>query len=1119
MAGGLGYLNIQLSLDQIKFQQNLERAQQKARQFSERTTQYLNNIEKAAQSINQRSKWSFINDLASFTKNIGLGGAKEVLQYAENYSELGNRLRLVTENSKQLALATNDVFDISLRTSQSVSATTQVYQRFAQNAKQLGINQAEVASLTETVSKAVAISGASAASAEAALTQFGQALASGVFRGDEFNSVMEQTPSLAQAIANGLGVTTGQLRQMANQGQLTGDVIIKALQKAKDGVDADFAKRVQTVGQAFTNLETSVTRYVGSADQAYGITAKLAQGIDFFAQHLDEAVKISAAFIASLGAVKISNYATEVYKSSLQSLKNTVAVRNEAKAISDKAQALRVEAQAEMAALNAQYQLAQSERTRFALREQMKVQSQRIIVLANEEAVAKRNLAAANTLAGQALKGLQSIMSALGGPVGLITLAGSALYYFSSQAEQARQRALDTAAANQVLAESYDNLSEAALSLKIEEQLKELENYQKQIENINASIATKNVDTDFDGLTISGGIDPKELDHLNNRIGKIRENANIAGQALEKMLNPLGEKMLRAGKNVDEVRQKFKLLGVDGDITEKVIASLGKQTDNAAESAKQAELATLDYNKAMQKLNERSKTMQQRLEVLTLKSQGHAKASFILNGLYEALGVNGAEYSKVLNAIANGDVAAAQSAAKAINLSAEQLQTMLDMGKKLDELYKVDTQTKTYETKIKESEKKPKSAKSGEHARDSWLSFYDEIRKKSSSSLGEIELEQARMFQRLEEHNKKGVVSHQEYEAAKLAITERFARQRLELAGKYDPAKLLKANLEDEIKNIQELAKAGQLDPAQAIRATQGVQFNYAQQMSQNAVDPLAQMRAIYDPQQALKNQQDQELAQLQAFHEQKLMSEEEFEQRKQQIMDKYHNQRQQQELDYYAQSASMMSSAFDNLANVMANVSGKQSGAYKAMFAVSKAFAIAESTLKLSQAIAQAMADPTALTPAQKIANMASIAAAGANVIAQITSIGFAGGGYTGDGGKYQPAGIVHRGEYVITKEATSRLGRGFLDQLNYGVVRRGFANGGGVAVPGLPTNSYQPQTRGNISVKVINNGEPMEANVTQKQQSGQMEITVELMRQIAITESNNMIQQNMRAGGMLVR
>ena len=124
---------------------------------------------------------------------------------------------------------------------------------------------------------------------------------------------------------------------------------------------------------------------------------------------------------------------------------------------------------------------------------------------------------------------------------------------------------------------------------------------------------------------------------------------------------------------------------------------------------------------------------------------------------------------------------------------------------------------------------------------------------------------------------------------------------------------------------------------------------------------------------------------------------------------------------------------------------------------------------------------------------------------------LGFASGGYTGDGGKYQPAGVVHRGEYVITKEATSRLGIGFLNHLNYG---RGYATGG--VVGSIPSTGYRPMAGGSISVKVINNGEPVNASVEQRQRNGETEITVELIRQIARNETNGIISNNMRSGGV---
>ena len=1126
----LGSLNILLSLDSIQFNQaldkssyqtqkfakqfklNFTKAQAKAKQFSERTTQYLNNIEKAANTINKTTSRTFWAGIISSGGSYLSSGISDVMKYADSYTELQNRIRLVTNSQTAMVAATESVFDISLKTNQAVGATAQIYQRFAQNADRLNLSQLQVSELTETVAKSVAISGASAGAAEAALMQFGQALGSAELRGDELNSVIEQTPGLADAIAKGLGVTTGELKNLAKAGQLDIHTVIQALVKARDTVDNDFNKRVKTLSMSFTNLETSITKFSGEANSALGVTQKLATGVDFVSDHLQELIIGLGSLTAALAIGHLSKYGLELLKTGYASAKNALAHIAEAKAIATKATAMRTAAQVEMASLNAQFQLAQSEQTRFALRERKKVPSAQIIALAQAEATAKRNLATATNIAAMAAKGLQSVMALLGGPAGVIGIAATSLLFFSSQAAEARQWALDTSVANQALAESYDQITEAALSLKITEQLENIEKYYAEINKLQAEIATKQVSADFDGISVGGNANDAEIESLKNKIQVTKENADVARQALEKMLAPLGEKMLRSGKNVDEVRQKFKLLGVSAETADSIIANLPKSFNDTANGAKNATDKTLDLKDAIDKLNGKSTTLAQKLEVAKLKQQGQAKSAYVLAGLYELLGKEGAEYNEVLIGIATGTITAANAADKAVGLSVETLNKIIAGKATLEKMFSDETKVTTIETQIKESHKK-----SGENARDSWLNFYDEIRKKNSSSLGEIELEQARMFQRLEEHNKKGVVSYQEYETAKTAIAERFARQRLELAGKYAPEKLLKANRDNELKSIQELYEKGQLNQSEAVKASTRVQFDYAQQVSQSAVDPLAQLRALYDPQQELINQQTQELAQLQSFNDQKLITEEEFQQRKQQIIEKYRNNQFQEQMGLYATGLNDLGNAFGTLTSIVEQSAGKQSAAYKAMFAISKAFAIAEATVKLSQAIAQALADPTALTPAQKFANMAAVASAGVNLVSQITSVGFATGGYTGDGGKYTPAGIVHKGEYVITKEATARLGRGFLDHLNYGSVRRGFANGGGVGVPRLPTMAYQPKSSGNIAVKVINNGEPMDATVSQQSRNGQLEITVELVRQIAQAEAGTMLQKNMRPGGLL--
>lgn len=1124
----LGSLYIGLSLDTVQFQNglskseyqtrkftrqfeaNFSRAQEKARQFSERTTQYLNNIEKAANNINSTTKWSFRLDNLGRAQDL----SKQAIAMMDSYTELQNRIRLVTHSQTEMAQATESVFDISSRTNQAVGATAQIYQRFAKNADTLNISQQKVVELTETVSKAVALSGAAQASSEAALMQFGQALASGELRGAELNSVMEQTPALAQAIADGLGVSVGALKDMGKNGELSINKVITALEKAKSSVDSDFEKRVKTLSMSYTNLETSFIKYAGEADRTYGITQKLGESVDFVSKNLDQLITAAVVLTGALAVGRISQYSAELAKSGIVSAKNALAHTAEAKSIYERATAMRVAAQLEMSSLTAQLQLAQSEQTRFALRERMKVQSAQIIALAEAEAAAKRNLATATNLATMAAKGLQSVMALLGGPAGVIGIAATSLLFFSSQAAEARQWALDTSIANQALAESYDQITEAALSIKITEQLENVKKYYAEIEKLKAGIATKQVGADFDGISVGGNANDAEIESLKNKIQVIKENADVAKQSLEKMLSPLGEKMLRAGKNVDEVRQKFKLLGVSAETADNIIASLPKSFNDTANSANKAADKTLDLKDAMEKLKEKSTSLAQKLEVAKLKQQGQAKSAYVLAGLYELLGKEGAEYNEVLIGIATGTITAANAADKAVGLSLETLNKILAGKATLEKMFSDETKVTTIETQIKESNRKS----SGENARDSWLSFYDEIRKKSSSSLAEIDLEQTRMFQRLEEHNKKGVVSHQEYETAKTAITERFARQRLELAGKYAPEKLLRANLNDELAVIEELKKAGQLTGGEANTAELQLKFDYAQNRSQSAVNPLDQLRALYDPQQELINQQTQELAQLQAFNDQKLITEEEFQQRKQQIIDKYKNNKIQKEMESYATGLNDLGGAFGTLASMVEQSAGKQSAAYKAMFAISKAFAIAEATVKLSQAVMQAMADDTAFTPAQKFANMAAVAAAGANVISQITSVGFAKGGHVVGEGTGTSDSILARlsnNEFVMTSRTVDHYGVGFMNALNQRRFPK-FANGGHV---GGKSNSYDGLFSGagastnnevSITINIDKNGNE---SVTAEQKAAQG-------KELALAIQANVLEvlrKQRRPGGML--
>ncbi|SOQ11801.1 phage tail tape measure protein [Pseudomonas syringae group genomosp. 3] len=233
--------------------------------------------------------------------------AKAFYDAAEAYSTLTNRMKLVTEGAGELAAAQKAVFAISQSSYQPLSATAELYQRIAANQRELKLTGEGVAGVVGTISKTLAISGASAASANAALIQLGQAFASGVLRGEELNSVMEQAPALAQAIAAGMGKTVGELRTLGAAGLLTADAVVKALQSQQQAVDQLFARTAVTIGNSITALDNSFTQLVGKMDQASGVSASISHALVSVSKSMDDLTQDSSSTYLLLS--RVSNVA------------------------------------------------------------------------------------------------------------------------------------------------------------------------------------------------------------------------------------------------------------------------------------------------------------------------------------------------------------------------------------------------------------------------------------------------------------------------------------------------------------------------------------------------------------------------------------------------------------------------------------------------------------------------------------------------------------------------------------------------------------------------------------------------------------------------------------------
>lgn len=216
----------------------------------------------------------------------------EIIKTADAYKTLEARLKIVSDNTAEYTKAQSELFNIAQRTRGDLESTYTLYGRLETAIKQLGGTQGQALKTTETVSQAIALSGGNAETAKAGVEQFNQSLASGTLRGQEFNSVMLNTPALAQAIADGMGVTTGKLRTMAEAGQLTADKLVNALGVSADAVNEKFGKLPLTVGGAMTNLSSAFTVFIGQTDKSANASATLADGISTLAKNLDNVADI-----------------------------------------------------------------------------------------------------------------------------------------------------------------------------------------------------------------------------------------------------------------------------------------------------------------------------------------------------------------------------------------------------------------------------------------------------------------------------------------------------------------------------------------------------------------------------------------------------------------------------------------------------------------------------------------------------------------------------------------------------------------------------------------------------------------------------------------------------------
>lgn len=360
-----------------------------------------------------------------------LASATFLIAQSDAYTKLNAQLKLATDGYSSLGVAQEKVRSISREAQADISAIGVLYARITNATKQLHTSQAAVGDITRVVALSMKVSGASAQESSSAMLQLSQAFASGVMRGEEFNSVSEAAPRLMKALADGMGVPIGRLRAMAEAGKLTTSVLVEALPKALASLEEE-AKHVQTVSGAFQVLKNEVMLFVGAQTTANGSAAAAANVLKTLAANLD----LVAAAAVGIAATKLSATILAISVATVANIKTTLdsvaAQRAQAASTVAAAEAKVVETAATVAA-------AESELAATGAKIAGMQATQAAIVVARADAVAK--LQGAQAAASQAQAQIAAATAAGALSYALALVRSGTLELAAAQAVQAKQTA------------------------------------------------------------------------------------------------------------------------------------------------------------------------------------------------------------------------------------------------------------------------------------------------------------------------------------------------------------------------------------------------------------------------------------------------------------------------------------------------------------------------------------------------------------------------------------------------------------------------------------------------------------------------------------------------------
>lgn len=503
----------------------------------------------------------------------GAFATHQLIQYADTWSQLSGRLRLASTSSEDFAAAQSTLMGISQRTGTSIEANTTLYSRIAASLRDAGYASKDVAAVTETVATSLKLSGASTEEASSVITQLSQALGSGVLRGEEFNAIMENGGRLAKLLANGMGTTVGELRNMAAAGKLTTDRIVPLLTNVEQ-LRKEFDTLPATVSGSAQKVQNSFMAWVGGANQASGASAMLAGTLDSVAENMNT-VAAAAGALAAVGGARfvggmLGNVGTQTEKLidarkdeiALSAARAEAAIQSQRKAAADAIAAERAHQLATTELELAKNTNAEALATQNATAKRSALIAANATLAQSNKAVSASQLALNKATSAMSLvrSGAAGLLSLVGGIPGALMLGAGAWYMMYQKQEQARESALEYAnTINDVrdslrtmsVTQMKSNIGQASISLTeqnraIDEQADKVEKLRHQHEAAAATVeAAKNGLMVYTDVTATAARLASELaieeGNLEKMMGKRKDTQKLIDDLTDQSVSKMSE--------------------------------------------------------------------------------------------------------------------------------------------------------------------------------------------------------------------------------------------------------------------------------------------------------------------------------------------------------------------------------------------------------------------------------------------------------------------------------------------------------------------------------------------------------------------------------------------------